>query len=75
MIAIINKFVVLTIDSESSVQQVLRSSDHSADHRQSSAAVLVLLVGFAQQLRLEVSVVFAPSATRKTHVREKILQR
>lgn len=51
---------VVTIDSKSSVKQVLRRSDHSADHRQSSAAVLVLLVGFAQQLRLKVPVVLTP---------------
>lgn len=51
---------MVTVDGESSVKQVLRRSDHSADHGQSSAAVLVLLVGFAQQLRLKVPVVLAP---------------
>lgn len=62
---------MFTIDSKSSVKQVLCSSDHSTDHRQSSATVLVLLIGFAQQLRLEIPVILTPSDTRKTHVRKR----
>lgn len=52
---------MVTVDGKSSVKQVLGRPDHGADHGQSSAAVLVLLVGFAQQLRLQVPVVLAPS--------------
>lgn len=52
---------MVTVDGKSSVKQVLRCSDHSTDHGQRSAAVFVLLVGFAQQLRLKVPVVLAPS--------------
>lgn len=66
-----NTFVALTIDSKSPVKQVLRSSDHSADHGQSSATVLVFLIGFAQQLRLKIPVILTPSATRKRKKSQK----
>lgn len=54
-------YFVITVDGKSSVEQVLGRPDHGTDHGQRSAAVLVLLVGFAQQLRLKVPVVLAPS--------------
>lgn len=54
-------YVVVTINSKSSVKQVLCSSDHGTDHRQGSAAVLVFLIGFAQQLRLKISIILTPS--------------
>lgn len=46
------------------MKQVLRSSDYGADNRQCSAAVFVLLIGFAKQLRLEVTIILTPFTTR-----------
>ncbi len=66
------QIVLPTINSKSSMKQVLRSSDHSTNHRQSSATVFVLLIGFAQQLRLQIPIVLAPSVARKTQVRKSI---
>lgn len=61
-----SKSAVLTINCKSSVKEVLCSPNHSTNHRQSSAAVFILLVGFTQQLRLQIPIIFTPSAVRKT---------
>lgn len=63
-------FVALTINCKCPVKEVLCSSDDSTDHGQSSAAVFVLFIGFAQQLRLEVAVILAPSAVTQTLVKQ-----
>lgn len=56
----------LTVNSKCPVKQVLCSSDHSVDHRKSSATVFVLLICFAQQLGLQIPVILAPAARRQT---------
>lgn len=53
---------VLTINCKRSVKEVFSSSDYSADHRESPATVFILLIGFAQQLGLQISVILTPSA-------------
>lgn len=53
---------VHTINCKSSVEEVFCSSDYSTDYRQSPATIFVLLIGFAQQLRLQISVILTPSA-------------
>lgn len=58
------KFTVLTINSKCPVKEILCSSNHSTNHRQSSATVFVFLIGFAQQLRLEVPIILTPSTMR-----------
>lgn len=60
---------MLTINSKCPVKEILCSSNHSTDHRQSSATVFVFLIGFAQQLRLEVPIILTPSTMR--HLSQK----
>ena len=56
----------LTVHSKGPLQQVLGGAHHGADHREGAAAVLVLLVGLAQQLRLEVPVILTPADRGRT---------
>lgn len=60
---------MLTINSKCPVKEILCSSNHSTDHRQSPATVFVFLIGFAQQLRLEVPIILTPSTIR--HLSQK----
>lgn len=57
---------VLTIDSERPVKEILGSADHCTDHCESPAAVHVLLIGFAQQLGLQIPVILTPTG-KDTH--------